>query len=94
MGEGGREGEKKASESQAGSGGGVGLRPKGGGVRIRRGEAGGGSLVAGQGWERQVTAVPGKKGHWRQLSAPILESNCGPERGGDLPKVTQGAEAV
>lgn len=38
-GEWGREGERKASESQAGSGGGVGLRPKEGGVRTEGGEA-------------------------------------------------------
>lgn len=34
-----------------------------------------------------------KRGHWKQLSAPILDSNCGPERGCDLPKVTQEAKA-
>lgn len=30
-----------------------------------------------------------KGGHWKQLSAPVLESNSGSERGSDLPKVTQ-----
>jgi hypothetical protein len=38
-GEWGREGERKASESQAGSGGGVGLRPKEGGVRTEGGRS-------------------------------------------------------
>lgn len=50
----GREGERKASESQAGSGGGVGLRPKGGGVRTEEGRncqswAGGGRSPVGEG---------------------------------------------
>lgn len=40
--------------------------------------AGGGSLVTGQGWERQITAVPGKKGALEAAVCPHLRIQLWP----------------
>lgn len=67
----------------------------------RRGETASlGLVVAAARWGRgrdrrgPITAFPGKKGPPEAAARPILESNCGPERGSDLPKVTQGDRAA
>lgn len=76
----------------------MGLRPRGGGVRTEEGRSCRLGLVVAAWWQGRdgrgrSLLSQAKRGHWKQLSAPILESNCGSERGGDLPKVTQGDKA-
>lgn len=83
-GEGGREGERKASESQAGSGGGVGLRPKEGGVRTKEGRncqscAGGGSLVGVGGLGGADHCSPRQKGAAGSSCPPHLRIQLWPK---------------
>lgn len=47
----------------------------------------------GQGQERQITAVSGKRSQ-RAAVCPHLRGNCCPERDSDLPKVTQQVDKI